>query len=207
MKSSIYSFIFFALFALTACDKDSDVMSDADLILAIQTANNKHEVSAASLPADATNILTEDFSESYLEGAELAPELGYEVAMRRGEGVRIGERSRVYFDLTGRELRAYREGSGEYSEDRDRRRGEGGSDRDECFRLVYPVTFMMPDGTEITGASEEEMGMAMREWYAENPGSEERPTLQYPVDIMFEDQSTQTVNSDEEMREAYVNCE
>ena len=201
MKLSFFSFLLMGLFVLSACDNDSDVMTDADLILAIQTANNKQTVTAAALPTDASNVLADDFSESYVDEAKLAPELGYEVGMRRGEGVLMGERNRIYFDLNGRVLR------GDGDRDRERRRGEEGSDRRECFRLVFPVTFIMPDGTEITGDSEEEVGMAMREWYANNPGVEEGPELQYPVDIMFEDLSTLTVNSNEEMRAAYENCE
>ena len=201
MKLPTYSFLLLMLIAFASCDNDRDVMSDDDLIFAIQTANNKQLVNAASLPTDASNVLPDDFSESYLENAQLAPELGYEVRMRRGEGIRTGERSDIYFDLNGRRLRGDRDREGE------RRRGEDGSDRHECFRLVYPVTFAMPDGTEITGDSEGEAGLAIREWYANNEGTEELPVLQYPVEIIFEDQTTLTVNSNEAMREAYGNCE
>ena len=209
MKSSINYLMFFVLFVFSACQDDSDVMSDADLILAIQTAADKQPVIDAALPSNDTNILTSDFSESYMEEAQLAPELGYEVAMRRGEGVRIGERSRVYFDLSGRELRAERNGNGGYGydSDRDRVRGEDGRDRRECFRLIFPVTFEMPDGTDITGDHEEGIRTAIRQWYADNRNTDVRPQLQYPVEIIFADHSTLTVNNDEEMREAYEGCE
>ena len=198
MKLSFLGFLAMALFAFSSCSNDSDVMTDAELIQAIQTASDKQMVSAAGLPTDALALLTKDFTESYVDDAQLAAELGYEVRMRRGTGTRIGERSDVYFNLEGRELRADRE--------REVVRGEGGRDREECFRLAFPVTVVMPDGTEISGNAEE-LRMAVRQWYADNPGSEEHPTLQFPVELELADGTTVTINSDEELRGAYERCE
>ncbi len=198
MKFSLFSFLIFGLVIFSSCDKENEATSDDALIQAIIEATNKTEVDAASLPASASNLLTQDYSESYIEVAMHAPELGYEVSMRRGVGSRIGERNEVYFDRDGRELRRQR--------DRERRRGDGGSDREECFELVFPVTFVMPDGTEISGDAGE-LRLAIGEWYENNSGEEEAPQLQYPVDVLFEDGTTQTVNSDEELRMAYGECD
>ena len=84
----------------------------------------------------------------------------------------------------------------------------GGRDDDrdrECFALVYPVTFIMPDGSTITVADREDWA-ELKAWYEANPDSEERPTLQYPVDITYRDGTTQTINNDEEMRIAKEDC-
>ena len=84
----------------------------------------------------------------------------------------------------------------------------GGRDDDRdraCFALVYPVTFIMPDGSAITVADREDWA-ELKAWYEANPDSEERPTLQYPVDITYRDGTTQTINNDEEMRIAKEDC-
>lgn len=81
----------------------------------------------------------------------------------------------------------------------DRRRGR-------CFKLVFPVTFTMPDGSEITLESEDDWEL-INAWYEANPDESERPALVYPVDIMYRGDSIVTVNSAEEMRAARAICE
>ncbi|GIS70482.1 MAG: hypothetical protein CM1200mP10_00590 [Candidatus Neomarinimicrobiota bacterium] len=45
----------------------------------------------------------------------------------------------------------------------------------------------MPDGTSITVATDDENGwQEVKNWYDANPESEERPTLEYPIDIVYE---------------------
>ena len=87
-----------------------------------------------------------------------------------------------------------------------RRCGDRDDDKDRaCFALVYPVTFIMPDGSTITVADREDWA-ELKAWYETNPDAEERPTLQYPVDITYRDGTTQTINNDEEMRIAKEDC-
>jgi hypothetical protein len=78
----------------------------------------------------------------------------------------------------------------------------GGSEPEDCYEFVYPITYIMPDGSTVTGNSGEEVGIAIRNWYTANPGVTGDPVLQYPVDIIFDDGTTVTVNSDEELRQA-----
>ena len=81
----------------------------------------------------------------------------------------------------------------------------------QCFELVYPVTFIMPDGTSITVATDDENGwQEVKNWYDANPESEERPTLEYPIDIVYETNegdSTVTINNEEEMEAAKDECQ
>jgi len=79
--------------------------------------------------------------------------------------------------------------------DKDRKDDVG---KGKGFEFVYPITFVMPDGSTITVEDKEGM-MAVREWYKENPGSKEKPALQFPVNIVMEDGTTLTINSQEEM--------
>ena len=91
--------------------------------------------------------------------------------------------------------------------------GEEDWDKDDCFELVYPVTYVLPDGSTIEISDEEdEAGWeSLKSWYEANPESEERPSLQYPVDIVYEseeseDGETVTINSEDEMMVAKEEC-
>jgi hypothetical protein len=79
--------------------------------------------------------------------------------------------------------------------------------KEKCFDFVYPISYMMPDGTIITGNSEEEINQLIKDWYEAHPGEKEKPILQYPVDIIFEDGTIVTINNEEEMKAAYENCD
>ncbi|MCE7994756.1 MAG: hypothetical protein HEP71_22465 [Roseivirga sp.] len=81
----------------------------------------------------------------------------------------------------------------------DRRRGR-------CFELEFPVTFTMPDATEITLASRDDWSL-IHAWYEANPDATDKPDLVYPVNITYRNDSTITVNSEEEMRAARAICE
>ena len=84
------------------------------------------------------------------------------------------------------------------------------SEERECFELVFPVTFIMPDGSMITVETDDNAGwQEVKDWYDANPDSEERPTLQFPVDITYETEdgdTTLTVNNDEEMEYVKRRC-
>ena len=84
-------------------------------------------------------------------------------------------------------------------------------DRRECFELVFPVTYIMPDGStyEISSDEDESGWEELKEWYDSNPDSDQRPELQYPVDIVTwenEESVTITINSEEEMIAAKEEC-
>ena len=84
-------------------------------------------------------------------------------------------------------------------------------DRRECFELVFPVTYIMPDGStyEISNDEDESGWEELKEWYDSNPDSDQRPQLQYPVDIITwenEESVTITINNEEEMIAAKEEC-
>ena len=84
----------------------------------------------------------------------------------------------------------------------------------KCFSLVYPVFYQLPDGSLIEVLADDEDSWAeVNAWYDENPESSERPTLQYPVAIMYEyeyedseDDLVVTINNEEEMINAREDC-
>ena len=86
--------------------------------------------------------------------------------------------------------------------------GEHDEDDNECFGLMLPVTYLMPDNTTITVADEEGWYL-VRDWYENNSDIEEEPSLVYPVDIIYRTEdgvSTVTINSDDEMESAEDAC-
>ena len=74
----------------------------------------------------------------------------------------------------------------------------------DCFKIEYPITFILDDDSTIS--MEDPEGWAeLKTWHEANPDSE-RPTLQYPVVIIYHDGTSKTINNDEEMRIAKENC-
>jgi len=138
------------------------------------------------------NVLDKEYIEDYVDVAKLAPELGYEVDLRKEKGVLVGERKQAYFDLRGKELR-----------------GDNDTRKKECFNLVYPVTFVMPDGTKCTIKSEDDLKgwEEIKIWYKLHPDGNKRPALLYPVNIIFKDGTKVMVLNEEQMNNIYEKCD
>jgi len=49
----------------------------------------------------------------------------------------------------------------------------------DCFKLVYPISYLMPDDSILSLSDEKDAGM--KNWYLSNPDVEEKPVLEYPV--------------------------
>lgn len=94
-------------------------------------------------------------------------------------------------------------GGGDIDEDKDDKEDKG---KEECFELVYPLDITMPDGSVVFG-DEEELWGAVKAWYETNPNSEEKPSLNYPVDVIFDKDTIKTINDEEEMEEAKKYCD
>ena len=74
-----------------------------------------------------------------------------------------------------------------------------------CFKLVYPIVYIMQDGTTIS-MSDEKDWEEIKSWYEINSDIKERPVLQYPVDIIYKGNQIQTINNDQELRTAQEEC-
>ena len=89
-------------------------------------------------------------------------------------------------------------------------RGRDWDENKNCFSIVYPVSYLMPDGTTIEiPADDEESWAEFKSWYDNNSETDERPSLQYPVEITYrteEGTETQIINSEEEMISAKEEC-
>ena len=78
-------------------------------------------------------------------------------------------------------------------------------DKKECIYLLFPQTWTMPDGSEITLVDKEDS--SLKDWYVANPNSEEKPELAYPVDIKNKEGDILTIDNEEEMTVAKKDCE
>ena len=206
MRNTIQILLTAFLIMMAGCQNtgtESVGISDAELIQAIIDAD-KISVGMDGLPSNSKTIVEEDFNEYDGIDTKKAYGLGYEVSMD-GKGHKMGHRCEVYFNLEGRKLDPNVKRGEKSDWDRDDDKGDW-----KCFDLVLPVTYVMPDGSTITVSSDDEDDwVQLKAWYDANPNSEEKPTLQYPVDILFETRDgsiTVTVTNDEEMRNAYLRC-
>ena len=79
--------------------------------------------------------------------------------------------------------------------------------RQKCFNLVYPIFFIMPDGSSLVINNDENGWGDLKTWYQENAGfNEEKPEFQYPVDVVIQDDQILTINSEAEMIELKNEC-
>lgn len=181
-------------------------MDDAELIAAIQNSTAKQAVSIDELPSGSVTVLESDYSEDFVSEANLAPELGYEVNLKRGMGSFVGESDQAYFDLNGRQLNTesdIAEGNG--SDRPHRKRDKKRKRKKDCFKILFPFNLTMPDGSTITLESEEDWSQ-VREWYEANE-SDERPAFVFPIQINYagSDEAI-TINNEEEFEEAKELC-
>lgn len=75
-----------------------------------------------------------------------------------------------------------------------------------CFEIVYPLSYMMPDGTIVTGESKETLSTEIKAWYKANPDSKEKYEIIYPVDVILKDGTTITINDEAEMIDLKKDC-
>ena len=206
MKYNIQILLTAFLIMLAGCQNTSTEsvgLSDAELIQAIIDAD-KISVGMDGLPSNSKTIVEEDFNEYDGIDTKKAYGLGYEVSMD-GKGHKMGHRCEVYFNLEGRKLDPNIKRGDKSDWDRYGDKGDW-----KCFDIVLPVTYVMPDGSAITVNNNDENGwQEIKDWYDANPNSEEKPAIQYPVDISFETRegsTTFTITNVEEMRNAYQRC-
>lgn len=67
-----------------------------------------------------------------------------------------------------------------------------------CFELVFPVTVQMPDGTTATAADGAALRQLVFNWRKNNPGSANRPTLQFPISVKMKADGAIVAVSDKE---------
>ncbi len=83
----------------------------------------------------------------------------------------------------------------------------GPHDRTPCYDLVFPVTLVYPDGTGAEAEDARALRQLLHQWRQENPGSDTRPELGYPIQVTYAaNDSLITVNSQEELMALREDC-
>lgn len=75
-----------------------------------------------------------------------------------------------------------------------------------CFNLVYPISVEFPNGEIISFDRPQGLHAALHRWKRNNPDSDVRPMIQYPLTVEFEDGTTQTVNNADELQAIKEAC-
>jgi hypothetical protein len=68
-----------------------------------------------------------------------------------------------------------------------------------CFDLVYPISYIMPDGSIATYNEEDAMNNGLKNWYTANSSTTAKPVLAYPVEVTFSDGTTKTIANEPAM--------
>ncbi|MAZ41208.1 MAG: hypothetical protein CMB93_00255 [Flammeovirgaceae bacterium] len=178
--------------------------SDLELIVAIQNLENKVIISKNSLPEESKIAIKTTYRGNYISKSELAPELGYQVDLRKHKGRQVANKSVAYFDIDGRMLIV----DDDFKAKKGGRGGKKGmSNRgalEDCFDFVYPFTLVMPDVSEIKIADIEGWDL-VKAWYEVNPEEEERPIFVFPVNILIEE-IEMTINDEDEFKAVAEGC-
>lgn len=187
VKSLTIATVFLSVVLFMSCSNEATIdelaADDTALIDQIESAS-KTTVNATSLPTATKTAFNEDLADSFVESVQLAQGLGYKVAVISDNISKSEAKSDVYFSLSGKQLN-----------DRNEQRN---ARRQDCFNLIFPVDFIMPDNTSITLTSKEDW-VLIREWYQANPTVKTRPTFVFPISVTLKDGTVQTILNEEEL--------
>ncbi len=191
LRFTMVCLLFVTLLMISCSENSEEITDDTALIEQIESATNRQVVSEEDLPTATTTVFDNEYADSYVKSAVLIPNLGYKVTTLTDNSERLETESDIFFDTEGRFLNDARETS--------IRR------RHQCFRFVFPITFIMPDDSAITLNTRADW-VLIRQWYRAHPDANERPNLVFPVDIMFRDGEVQIILDATELWEVKKAC-
>lgn len=214
MKKTFY-LLFGLLIFTTSCEEVSDVMSDEELIDAIINYDNKIEVSEMDLPDSAVSVIGTDMPNDVISKAELAPDLGYEIEMKSSGffafELDFERNDNQYFTISGRKLEASMKDS-KWGDKKSKDAKDGKKKRGPCFKFVYPISYTMPDGSNISGNDRKEIHSKMKSFYEtyEKTKDSKEPQLNFPISILVLDDDKNEYKKEladhKELKEAMSYC-
>ena len=75
-----------------------------------------------------------------------------------------------------------------------------------CYDLVFPLTIVFPDSSELEVDSSQAMRRAIHSWLKENGRGADRISIKFPYSISLNDETVITINNAEELREVVQKC-
>ena len=195
--------MFGMVFFISSCQDnmsymEADMMNDAQLIEAIANDSNKIEIDNVDLPALSRLVIENQYFDHIAIEVELSPGYGYQLSL--GDmAIDAGDVTEVFFARDGRKL-------GDRAGDDRKRHGKR-----KCFRFVFPLSFSFSDGSSYTVADGKEFHTTLKAHFKAT-GAKEKPAFTFPIQVQFkpEEEGAEgeilTVNSDEELKEAFQAC-
>jgi len=180
-----------SLFIIIGCEnlltKNSET-SDDHLITAI-IESEQEDIAIDEMPALSRTTIDQDYTEYIEVEAKIAPNLGYQVSMDRRDH-KPGDHNEVYFNLNGRKLIS--------------KKWRHLKDGFRCFELLLPITFLMPDGSNIHVENEDGY-KEIKSWYT-NHNTREKPLLQYPANVIYRDGTLELIENYDAMNDIKSSC-
>ena len=211
MKSNNFFFCLLAivLFSFTSCDKlesTNDVQEFADIVeedVATQTRSGSGQCFEVQYPIELT------LPDATIIEVESREHMRESIIAWRTDNPDVRGRAKVNFPIdvitsdgelvtveSPQELRQLRRSC------IDRPVG----DRRPCFRLVYPVGVVDPNGNVVKYDNRKDMRGALRRWKNANPTASTRPMLSFPINVVTKDGQQVTFQSREEMAAFKEDC-
>jgi hypothetical protein len=78
--------------------------------------------------------------------------------------------------------------------------------KNKCFKFVFPLTLIYPDGTEIPVDNIQQFRELMHEWKIENSEADVKPVIKFPFDVELRDNSVQTIENEEQLLALQEEC-
>jgi len=75
-----------------------------------------------------------------------------------------------------------------------------------CYKLIFPVTIVFPDGTEKEVDAEDAFRRAVHRWLYGRPTGADSISIKYPFSVSLNDETVVTINNLEELRELIAKC-
>ena len=75
-----------------------------------------------------------------------------------------------------------------------------------CFEIVFPITINFPDGTTVDIDSLQQGKELISAWKEENPDTEEKPSLAYPIELINDEGEVLSAASRQELKEIVREC-
>ena len=76
---------------------------------------------------------------------------------------------------------------------------------EKCFEFVYPISFILPDGSEVTVNNDEDWDQ-IDLWYEENKDAKEEPEIIYPFDVVIDDGKVVTITNEKDLEDLEEYC-
>ena len=76
---------------------------------------------------------------------------------------------------------------------------------EKCFEFVYPISFILPGGSEVTVNNDEDWDQ-IDLWYEENKDAKEEPEIIYPFDVVIDDGKVVTITNEKDLEDLEEYC-